>query len=53
MTPSAANYEFSIYNTFPLIFWLALIAAIVIGLSILLISGLFKQQYNYQWIWVF
>jgi hypothetical protein len=51
ITPSAANYEFSIYDAYPLIFWLALFAAIVTGSVILLINGVFKEQDKSKWIW--
>ena len=44
ITPSATNYEFSIYNAYPLIFWLTLIAVIVTGSSILLINGLSNER---------
>jgi hypothetical protein len=50
ITPSAANYEFSIYDAYPLIFWLALFAAIITGSGIILIDGLFKEQDIFHWI---
>ena len=50
ITPSVANFEFSIYDAYPFIFWLALFAAIITGSGILLINGLLKEQCNYHWI---
>lgn len=50
ITPSAANYEFSLYDVYPFYFWLALIASIVTGSSILLINGLGNEQENNHWI---
>lgn len=50
ITPSAATYEFSVYDVYPLIFWFSLFSAIMIGVSILLINSLFYKQDKFNLI---
>ncbi|MDH7511202.1 MAG: hypothetical protein QHH04_09215 [Methanolinea sp.] len=50
LIPPASNYEFSIYDSYPFYFWLTLIFAIIIGISILAIIGFNDENENNQWI---
>jgi len=52
LTPPASNYEFFIYQAYPLIFWLLLITVIIIGTIIMLINSL-NYKKNGQWIFGF
>ena len=50
LNPPATNYEFSIYDAYPLFFWVSLIGAIIIGAAILLFGAfLSDEQNNTHW----
>lgn len=45
-TQSASNYEFSIYEAYPFVFWLSLLGAFLIGMGILLFCALLPYNKN-------
>ena len=50
LNPPATNYEFSIYDAYPLFFWVSLIGDIIIGAAILLFGAfLSDEQNNTHW----
>ena len=51
-TPSASGYELSIYEAFPLYFWIFLIGAIFTGIVIIL-QEIFKNKKTNLWIFGF
>lgn len=47
-TPSS-GYEISIYDTYPFFFWVFILSILLICISIVILSAVFK--YNYYWIY--
>lgn len=46
----AKSYEFSIYDAYPIYFWLALFGSMVIGCGLLLMHGIIVEQNKTKWI---
>ena len=49
VTPPASEYEISIYDAYPVYFWIILIGSVVCGISILLIQA-FSKNHDRWWI---